>query len=50
MGLIGLTTVKEELDLAYGLSLAASHANGLCGTYRSLILSETVIGVLTGCF
>ena len=50
MGLSGLTTVNEELDLAWGLSLAASHAKGLCGTYRSLILSETVTGVLNGCF
>ena len=32
MGLSGLTTVNEELDLTWGLSLAASHAKGLCGT------------------
>ena len=49
MELSGLVTVKEELDLAWGLSLAASpHTNGLCGTPRSFIFNEIVTGVLIG--
>ena len=43
--IVGFTAVKELLDLAYGLSLAASQTRGFGGPPKSLIFSDIVTGV-----